>query len=204
MRSVSFRTAIPLATASLVLAGIGLAAHSVADMPNTTEGELVRYLPVAPNTEVLPVGAWARVRAIETSSGKTVVTLQVRGLAANATYGAHAHYKACGSSGAAAGAHYQNSVDPAVLIAAAAATPPRDPETIASTDANYANATNEVWLDLATDDEGNGSAQTVVDWQFRGTDPVQRSLIIHRDFTDPHDGSAGVAGPRLGCLSVAF
>jgi Cu-Zn family superoxide dismutase len=204
MRSTAIRTAIPLATASLVLTGIGLAAHSVADMPSTTEGALVRYLPVAPNTEVLPEGAWARVRAVETSSGKTVVTLQVRGLGANASYGAHAHYKPCGSSGAAAGAHYQNVVDPAVLIAAAAATPPRDPETIASADARYANAANEVWLDLETDDEGNGSAQTVVDWQFRGTDPVLRSLIIHRDLTDAHDGSAGVAGPRLGCLSVAF
>lgn len=204
MRCTAIRTAIPLATASLVLTGIGFATHSVADMPSTAEGALVSYLPVAPNTEVLPVGAWARVRAIETGSGKTVVTLQVRGLAVNASYGAHAHYKPCGSSGAAAGAHYQNLVDPAVLIAAAAATPPKDPETIASTNADYANPANEVWLDLTTDDEGNGSAQTVVDWQFRGSDPVLRSVIIHRDLTNPLDGSAGVAGPRLGCLSVAF
>jgi Cu-Zn family superoxide dismutase len=204
MRCTAIRAAIPLATASLVLTGIGFAAHAVADRPSTADGDLVRYAAVAPNTEELPVGAWARVRAVETGSGKTVVTLQVRGLAANATYGAHAHYKACGSSGAAAGAHYQNLMDPAVLAAAAAATPPRDAETIASTNARYANADNEVWLDLTTDDEGNGSAQTVVDWQFRGSDPVLRSVIIHRDVTNPADGSAGVAGPRLGCLSVAF
>jgi len=201
MRRTTLRTALPLATASLLLTGIGLAAPSSANMPSTAEGEVIRYLGGA---EVLPVGAWARVRAIETSSGKTVVTLKVRGLAVNSTYGAHAHYKPCGGTGSAAGAHYQNFVDPAVLIAAAATTPPRDPETIASTDALYANPANEVWLDLTTNDEGNGSAQTVVDWQFRGSDPVLRSVIIHRDFTNPVDGSAGVAGPRLGCISVPF
>ena len=157
MRRTALRTALPIATASLLLTGVGLAAPSSADMPSTAAGELFRYAAVAPNTEVLPVGASARVRAIETGSGKTVVTLQVRGLVANATYGAHAHYKACGSLAGDAGAHYQDVVDPAVLAAAVAVTPNRDPETIASTNAAYANPANEVWLDVTTDDEGDGN-----------------------------------------------
>jgi len=193
MRRTTLRTALPLATASLLLTGIGLAAPSSANMPSTAEGDLVRNSLLSATDEQLPVGAWARVRAIETGSGKTVVTLKVRGLAVNATYGAHAHYRPCGlaSQPLASGAHYQN-------------VPQYADETTASKNAAYANPANEVWLDLTTDDEGNGSAQTVVNWQFRGSDPVLRSVVIHRDVTNPADGSAGVAGPRLGCISVAF
>ncbi|MEP6760648.1 MAG: superoxide dismutase [Sporichthyaceae bacterium] len=203
MRCTAFRTAIPLATASLVLTGIGFAAPSMANEPNTSAGELVRY---ASATDALPSTAWARVRSIETGSGKTVVTLQVRGFTADATYGAHVHYKECGAATAplAPGAHYQNVVDPAVLLAAAI-PPVRDFETIASVDPAFANPDNEAWLDLITDNEGNGSAQTVVDWQFRGDAPVTRSVIIHRDHTSPGGTPpAGNAGPRLGCLSAAF
>lgn len=195
MRRTMIRTAVPLATASLLLVGVGLAAPSSANMPSTADGDLVHYAAVAPNTEVLPVGAWARVRAIETGSGKTVVTLQVRGLAVNATYGAHAHYKPCGSTAAAAGAHYQNLEER-----------PGD-EVTPSTTAGYANSANEVWLDFTTDDEGNGSAQTVVGWQFRPSPYASgnRSVIIHRELTSQGGTPpAGNAGPRLGCISVPF
>ncbi len=207
MRRTAVLTAIPLAAASLMLTGAGLvlAPPSAADMPSTTEGQLVRNATLLPTAEQLPVGAWARVRSVETGSGKTVVTLQVRGFAAGATYGAHAHYKPCGAATAplASGAHYQNVVDPAVL--ASAASLGTDYETIASVDADYANPDNEVWLDLTTDADGNGSAQTVVDWQFRGDAPVVRSVVIHVNHTS-HGGTppAGNAGARLGCLSVTF
>ena len=65
----------------------------------------------------------------------------------------------CGATGAAAGAHYQNAQDPAV----------GGSETTASANPSYANPGNEVWLDLVTNDDGNGRAQTVVDWPFRPT-----------------------------------
>lgn len=200
MRRTAVRVSIPLATASLLLAGVGVAAPSGATMPSTAVGDLVRH---AHATDELPAGAWARVRSIETGSGKTVVTLQVRGFRANETYGAHAHYKQCGASHApsASGAHYQHLVDPAVLAAAAAQG--TDFETIPSVEAAYANPDNEVWLDLTTDGEGNGSAQTVVDWQFRGSAPVLRSVVFHVNHTS-HGGTppAGSAGARLGCLTV--
>ena len=187
MRRNTLCTAVPLATAALLLTGVGVAVPSSANMPSTAEGALVSY-----NLTEVPVGAWARVRAIETGSGKTVVTLHVRGLAVNATYGAHAHYKPCGSTGPAAGAHYQNVEQR-----------PGD-EVTASTDPAYANPDNEVWLDFTTDSEGNGSAQTVVDWQFRSAS-LGRSVVIHANHTS-HGGTppAGNAGPRLGCISVAF
>jgi len=189
MRRTTIRIALPLATASLLLTGVGLAAPSSANMPSTAEGALTRYTSVP---EVLPVGAWARVRAIETGSGKTVVTLQARGFTANETYGAHAHYKPCGATGGAAGAHYQNVEER-----------PGN-EVTASTDPAYANPDNEVWLDFTTDSEGNGSAQTVVDWQFRPS-ASGRSVVIHANHTS-HGGTppAGNAGARLGCLSVPF
>ena len=42
-------------------------------------------------------------------------------------------------------------------------------ETTASINPSYANPGNEVWLDLVTNADGNGRAQTVVDWPFRPT-----------------------------------
>lgn len=188
-----------LAAAAAATALTTFAAPAAAVAPSTAEGEVVRY---AHATDELPVGAWARVRAVETGSGKTVVTLQVRGFDANETYGAHAHYKPCGSVAAplATGAHYQDQVDPAVLGTAA------DYRTVASVDPAYANPQNEVWLDLTTDSEGNGSAQTVVAWQFRTDADVHvRSVVVHLNHTS-HGGTppAGNAGPRLGCLTVAF
>lgn len=190
MRHNAVRTAIPLSTASLVLAGIGFATPSVADMPTTAIGELTRYVGLVgtpPVAESLPEGAWARVRAVETGSGKTVVTLQVRGLRANEEYGAHAHYRPCGAAGSAAGAHYQNVEER-----------PGN-EVTPSTNPVFANPDNEVWLDFTTDEEGNGSAQTVVGWQFRPA-AAGRSVVIHA----LHTGPTGGAGARLGCLSVAF
>lgn len=44
--------------------------------------------------------------------GATTVTLNVRGLVPNLTYGAHAHAKPCGPIGDAAGPHFQHNADP--------------------------------------------------------------------------------------------
>ena len=194
---------VVLAAAAAAAALAVLASPAAAVVPTSAEGEVVRY---AHATDALPAGAWARARAVETGSGKTVVTLQVRGFEANETYGAHAHYKPCGSATAplATGAHYQHHIDPAVLATAAATAV--DYRTIASIDPLYANEENEVWLDLTTDGDGNGSAQTVVPWQFRtDADLTARSIVVHVNHTS-HGGTppAGNAGARLGCLTVAL
>ncbi len=145
------------------------------------EGALVSY-----DAALIPPGATARVQEVRTSAGATVVTLHVRGLLPGREYGAHAHVNACGGTGAAAGPHYQNTAAPAGH----------------ATDPAFANAGNEVWLDLTTDAEGNGSAQALVRWQFRTGGA--NSVILHASRTHTEPGVAGTAGSRLGCLTVAF
>jgi Cu-Zn family superoxide dismutase len=137
------------------------------------------------NAAFVPVGSSARVQAISTASGKTIVTLHVWGLVPNREYGAHAHKLACGSDPAAASGHFQYLVGGA-------------------SDPAFANPDNEIWLDFTTDELGNGAAQTVLDWQF----PVDRraqSVVLHDHHTDHGTpGTAGTAGPRYGCLTVGF
>jgi superoxide dismutase, Cu-Zn family len=166
---------------AVVVAGmITVSAEAGADRVRA-QGELVSY-----DGTLVPDGAWARVQEVRTPHDATVVTLHVRGLLPNTSYGAHAHVNACGSTGAAAGPHYQDQVAP----------------TGHATDPAYANPDNEVWLDLTTDGEGNGSAQTRVGWWFRAGGA--NSVILHAEHTHTEPGSAGTAGRRLGCLTVAF
>jgi Cu-Zn family superoxide dismutase len=146
-----------------------------------SDGPLVTY------SSAVPEGATARVQAVYNSAGSTIVTLHVWGLLPNTEYGAHAHVNACGSTGAAAGPHFQNVQDPVVP----------------SVNPAYANPRNEIWLDLETDDEGNGVAQTRVPWQFH-PDRLAHSVIIHAEHTHTGPGDSGTAGARLACLTVDF
>jgi Cu-Zn family superoxide dismutase len=143
----------------------------------------------------VPVGAQIVVRAVKIASHRTLIQLRVRGMRPGETYGAHVHYLACGATGSAAGAHYQNIPDPVVAGS----------ETVSSTDPAYANPANEVWLDFVTDATGEGLAQTVVDWRFRPTAPgTTRSVILHIDPTST-GGTVppGNAGARLACLNAS-
>lgn len=142
----------------------------------------------------VPVGAQIVMRATKIGHHKTMIRLRVRGLLPGETYGAHVHYLACGATGAAAGAHYQNVPDPAV----------GGSETISSTDPTYANPGNEVWLDFVTNATGTARAHAVLYWRFRPTAAgVTRSVILHIDPTST-GGSVppGNAGARLGCLNA--
>lgn len=147
------------------------------------EGELIRYdNPYGDGrANPIPAGARAKVHSVRTSSGKTVVVLHVKGATPNRHFGSHVHVAACSQNKA--GGHYQNVVAPA----GQAANP------------LYANPENEVWLDLVTDAEGNGSAQAVVDFQFR--EDGANAIIIHDRHTDH---SNGTAGSKLGCLDADF
>lgn len=145
------------------------------------QGPLVSY------SASIPSGATARVQAVYDVAGKTQVTLHVWGLQPNETYGAHAHVNACGALGSAAGPHFQYIPDPV--------QPSVNPA--------YANPRNEIWLDLTTDDAGNGAAQTSVPWQF-SPDRKAHSVIIHQEHTATGPNNSGVAGPRLACLTVDF
>jgi superoxide dismutase, Cu-Zn family len=171
---------IAAVAASLLALAVAAPAQAAASMIRA-EGDLTAY------SSAIPAGASARVQAVYTASGSSVITLHVRGLVPNTEYGSHAHQNACGATGAVAGPHFQHVPDP---------FPP-------STNPVYANPDNEIWLDFTTDADGNGSAQTVVDWQF-SADRRAHSVIIHQEFTHTGPGDSGTAGPRLACLTVGF
>ncbi|HWL37181.1 MAG TPA: superoxide dismutase family protein [Frankiaceae bacterium] len=151
-------------------------AHAAGATRVDAAGPLTRY------DAAIPAGATARVHAVLTPSGRTVVTLVVDGFPADTEYGSHMHQKPCGATGADAGGHYQN-------------VPGSDPA--------LGNPDNEVWLDFTTDAGGHGEASASVAWH-----PVRdtahpfgaNSVIVHRDETAPGGG----AGPRLACLTVPF
>lgn len=145
------------------------------------QGPLVSY------SSAIPAEATARVQAVYDASGKTQVTLHVWGLQPNTEFGAHAHVNACGLTGSAAGPHFQNTPDPV----------------LPSVDPAYANPRNEIWLDLTTDESGNGVAQTSAPWQF-SPDRSAHSVIIHLEHTHTGPTDSGIAGARLACLSVDF
>lgn len=141
----------------------GAAAHVVAEDTFSTTGPAWTY------DAVVPAGASAVVRTVETGSGGTVATLQVRGFAEAREFLVHAHTGSCGPNSAASAGHYQHVVGGPVDDA------------------------NELWLSFATTPSGNGSAQSVVEWQVR--DGGARSLTFH----DP-----GRGGMRVACLPVGF
>jgi superoxide dismutase, Cu-Zn family len=138
------------------------------------------------DTQAVPVGSKVAVTS-SSAEGTTVVTLEVSGMLPNHMYGAHAHTKACGATGADAGPHFQYKQDP------------QQP----STNPQYANDKNEIWLDLTTDASGAGVASTKVNWSF----PANRrphSVVLHDHHTSTAAGTAGDAGTRLACVTVGF
>lgn len=136
--------------------------------------------------ELVPVGSHGAV-GVQTGSAGTTVMLAVRGLVPERRYGAHAHTEPCGPTGADAGPHFQNEVDPV--------QPSVDPA--------FANPQNEIWLDLTTDASGAGSATATVQWGF-DQDRRAKSVVIHAMETASGPGEAGQAGARAACITVDF
>jgi superoxide dismutase, Cu-Zn family len=166
-------------TAAVALAGgLLLVAPAAADGADVgTASALTAYAG-------FPADGTARVHSVSTPSGRTVVTLAVTGMEPGKTYGAHAHVNACGPAGSAAGPHWQ-------LVPGPATSP------------EFANPRNEIWLDVTTNAAGNGTSKATLDFAFSG-EHRPRSVIIHALPTATGPDDSGVAGPRLGCLSVGF
>jgi len=130
-------------------------------------------------------GATARV-TMANHQGSTTVVLNVKGIdvtgpdsAAGHVFGAHLHTGPCVAGDfPAAGPHYNNDAETDV-------TPVR------------VNSETEVWLDFTVTAGGTGHAVAHVPFVAI---PGDRAIVIHRDATD----NAGVAGPRLACLPVAW
>lgn len=136
--------------------------------------------------DVIPAGADITVLSTSRPEGRTTVLLTAHGLLPNRKYGAHVHQKGCGPKGDDAGPHYQNVPDPV--------QPSVNPA--------YANPRNEIWLDFASDKDGNAIAASTMGWKFADRRP--HSIVVHAEQTKTHAGHAGTAGDRIGCVNVDF
>lgn len=131
----------------------------------------------------VPVGAETEVE-VENEDGGTKVKLKVEGLEPDTAFGSHVHVAACGENPDDAGPHYQDKADPQ--------KPSTDPE--------FANPQNEIWLDFTTDGKGEGEAESEVGWKLR--DGEGQSVVIHAMPTATESGKAGTAGDRLACINI--
>jgi len=133
-----------------VLAVAALALASAA--PAGSQGAIVTSGEV--NTFAQGVGLGyditGKARMIRTPSGKTIVSLQVKGLDPNTTYPTHVHKQACSNGNA--GGHYQDVVGGAV------------------------DASNESWPTVSSNAAGNGQGMVVNDWYAR---PEAQAIVIH-------------------------
>jgi Cu-Zn family superoxide dismutase len=138
---------------------------------------LVPSLALTYNVSLVPAGAGIEVEQ-RSSARETTVRVRVRGVRPGHVFGVHVHQKPCAADPAAAGGHYQHQVDPVQP----------------STNPDYVNPENEVWLDFTADARGAGSAQARHDWGFRSGQAG--SVVIH--------DAPGTKGARVACFTVPF
>ena len=152
-------------------------------MPNSTS-KAITYDP-----DLAPIGAAMTATIIPTSEGSRA-QLTVLGLLPDRGYAVYAHDKTCGTTTSAAGERFQIHRDPAATSAAP------------STDPNYANPDNEIWLDVRTDDAGTGTSATTI--PFVLTDRVPGSLVVYAGMhTPPNPAQAGNVGAPIACLTLS-
>ncbi|HLL64150.1 MAG TPA: superoxide dismutase [Micromonosporaceae bacterium] len=178
-------TALAVVTATQVSSGTAAAAHPHGPRPvllwATSTDVPVGSAAFVYDNRLVPPGA--ELGVVSQSKRRTRTLLAVTGLLPWRAYGAHLHVNPCGALPAAAGPHYQQVVDPVQP----------------STNPAFANAGNEVWLDLLTDARGSARSFSVNPWRYH-TPP--RSLVLHASATATHPGHAGTAGARVACLTL--
>jgi superoxide dismutase, Cu-Zn family len=171
--------------------GVALAIGvAVATAPAGADGAVVSsaVASLTPNPAFAPnatdavnpaVGADARVHVVANDGrgGQTLVTLDIEGLPAGRSFGAHLHRDSCSSSFG--GPHYQ-APDPANPVAA------------------NADADHEVWLDFTTNASGRGRALAVVPFEVQ---VGARAVVLHQG---EHTMAGGTAGQRLACINVSI
>jgi superoxide dismutase, Cu-Zn family len=138
------------------------------------------------NPALVPEGASILASIMPAGFGytETRANLSAAGLLPNHAYVVRAHTQACGATAEDAGPPYQNRVDPA-------ATPQG-----ASTNPQYANPRNELWLDIRTDSDGSASSGASVPFTF--TDRAPASVVVY----DAAPGQAGQLGAPIACLNL--
>ncbi|MGH3550310.1 MAG: superoxide dismutase [Pseudonocardiaceae bacterium] len=194
MRRLTLATVIAvvaLTPAACAYKGLSMAAQSAVTLhgdgaltePNATSTAMTY------NTALAPVGSRLNV-VFNPSDETTNAQLTVSGLLPNRGYAVHAHTNACATDPAVDGPHYQNRVDPT-------ATPQKP-----STNPEYANPSNEIWLDVRTDATGSGTSRASVPFVF--TDRGPGSIVVHEGMqTETGPGQAGTAGARIACLTLS-
>jgi hypothetical protein len=93
---------------------------------------------------------------------RSMLTLSVKGLPANKTFGAHLHATSCADNKGSG--HYQH-------------------------DGTAVNADNEVWLDITTDASGKG--RVIERKPYAVAAEKAKSVVVHANPTDPTTGKAG-------------
>ncbi|HKR48195.1 MAG TPA: superoxide dismutase [Pseudonocardiaceae bacterium] len=140
------------------------------------------------NSALAPSGARLAVTMIP-SGLSTTAELTVNGLQPNRGYAVNAHTNACNNPDS-VGLHYQNRVDPAATL--------QQP----STNPEYVNPQNEIWLDVRTDAGGSGTSRVTVPFVF--TDRGPGSIVVHEaEQTPTGPGEAGKSGAPVACLTLA-
>lgn len=139
------------------------------------------------NPALAPEGASILASVMPAGSGysQTRANLSVAGLLPNRGYAVQAHTNACGATGEEAGPRYQNRIDPDAARQAS------------STNPEYANPGNEIWLDIRTNSDGSASAGTTVPFAF--TDRAPASIVLY----DATATAAGQAGAPVACLNLS-
>ena len=140
-RSIAVRTMAVAAVASMA---IGIHGTAAAGETLVTRGEFAAF---ATSSDPAFTGQATMVR---TADGKTIVTVSVRGLAPDTTYGSHVHAFPCAENFA--GGHYKHDL-----------TGPASPP-------------NEIWPAFTTNAAGVGNGSATAQWVAR---PDARSVVIH-------------------------
>jgi len=142
-RPRSRRTQLAAVAAALSI-GAAFAPAVMAGGATVTRGDISAFATAAGQSIT------GRAQMVRAAEGKTIVSVHVKGLAANTTYGSHVHQQPC-AAGEADG-HYK-------FEPAGPATPP-----------------NEIWPAFTTNDAGVGNGNATVDWTAGAT---AVSVVVH-------------------------
>lgn len=136
------------------------------------------------NPALVPEGASILASVMPAGYGysQTRANLSVAGLLPNRGYAVQAHANACGATGEEAGPRYQHRIDPDAARQAS------------STNPEYANPRNEIWLDVRTDSDGSASSGASVPFTF--TDRAPASIVVYDGQTSDQ------AGAPVACLNL--
>ena len=140
-RAIAIRAMALTAVAAMA---IGVTGTVAAGETLVTQGEFAAF---ATSSDPAFTGHATMVR---TADGKTIVSVSVRGLAPNTTYGSHVHAFPCAENFA--GGHYKHDL-----------TGPASPP-------------NEIWPAFSTNGGGVGNGKATAAWVAR---PEARSVVIH-------------------------